>query len=159
MYLASTIPFLGFANVIRTQYLIPEEKDREYLISVIMGAVVNLGINWALIPSLGAVGATVGTIAAEITICVIQTFFVRKKLNVSMYLKESIPFLGIGGLMFSVVYCVGQLEESFQTLLLQVASGIIVYAVGCCIYFYIKRDAMFMRMFQIGKKDRGKIKL
>ena len=159
MYLASTIPFLGFANVIRTQYLIPEEKDREYLISVIMGAVVNLGINWTLIPSLGAVGAAVGTIAAEITVCVIQTFFVRKKLNVGTYLKESIPFLGIGSLMFSAVYCVGQLGESLQTLLLQVASGIIVYAVGCCIYFYIKRDAMFMRMFQIGKRRQGKIKL
>ena len=36
--LSITVPFISFANVIRTQYLIPMERDREYLISVFAGA-------------------------------------------------------------------------------------------------------------------------
>ena len=37
-----TILFISWANVIRTQYLIPKERDKEYINSVIMGAIVNL---------------------------------------------------------------------------------------------------------------------
>ena len=40
MGLSITIPFMSFANIIRTQFLIPSEKDKEYLSSVIGGAFV-----------------------------------------------------------------------------------------------------------------------
>ena len=46
--------------------LIPSEKDKEYLSSVIGGAVVNLIANTLLISKIGAIGATIGTILAEI---------------------------------------------------------------------------------------------
>ena len=39
MALSLTIPFMSFANVIRTQFLIPAERDKEYIISLIGGAV------------------------------------------------------------------------------------------------------------------------
>ena len=66
MGLSITIPFMSFANIIRTQFLIPSEKDKEYLSSVIGGAVVNLIANTLLISKIGAIGATIGTILAEI---------------------------------------------------------------------------------------------
>ena len=43
--LSITTIFISIANVIRTQYLIPREKDKSYIISVILGAIVNLIFN------------------------------------------------------------------------------------------------------------------
>lgn len=156
VYLAATIPFLSFANVIRTQYLIPAEKDREYLVSVIAGAVVNLCINWALIPHLGAVGAAIGTIAAEAAVCCIQTFYVRKRLNLRRYFRECVPFFLLGWLMFAVVFLLGRNGATVYTLLLQIVIGGILYVAGCCIVFLCKRDALFMGLLRMGKTALSK---
>ena len=48
--LAVTTIFISLANVVRTQYLIPTGKDKIYIISVIMGAVINLVMNGIFIP-------------------------------------------------------------------------------------------------------------
>ena len=40
MGLSLTIPFMSFANVIRTQYLIPTEKDREYTLGGVSGGII-----------------------------------------------------------------------------------------------------------------------
>ena len=148
IYLAATIPFLSFANVIRTQYLIPAGKDKEYLISVIAGAVVNLILNWALIPFLAAAGAAIGTIAAEMTVCGIQMWYVRKKLNLRAYTADCVPFFLLGCLMFVIVYCLGNIGISIQTLLLQMIAGGIIYILGCIICLCLKQDALFMGMYQ-----------
>lgn len=47
------------------QYLIPNHQDRIYIISMIMGAIVNVCLNAMLIPVVGAIGAAIGTIGAE----------------------------------------------------------------------------------------------
>ena len=43
--------FVAFANVIRTQYLIPYKYDEVYIQSVGLGALANLTINFCLIPT------------------------------------------------------------------------------------------------------------
>lgn len=47
--LSVTIIFLAWGIVIRTQYLIPNEKDKEYIISAFIGAYVNFILNIFLI--------------------------------------------------------------------------------------------------------------
>lgn len=78
MLLSTTIPFLAFANVLRTQYLIPKEMDKVYIKSVSLGAIVNLVFNFIFIPKLSRIGATIGNILAEISVMVYQTVAVRK---------------------------------------------------------------------------------
>ena len=67
-YLAISLIFLSWANVIRTQYLIPKERDKDYIISVILGAIVNLVMNIILIPRYASIGACYGTICAELIV-------------------------------------------------------------------------------------------
>mgnify|MGYP001693582180 CR=1 FL=1 len=81
MLLSSTIIFATVANVIRTNYLIPNEKDRIYVSSTIVGAVVNLILNLVFIKSLGAIGACIGTIAAESSVMIYQIIATRKNIN------------------------------------------------------------------------------
>ena len=81
-YLSVTIIFLSIANVIRTQYLIPKEKDGIYIKSVILGAIINFIINLLLIPRYYSIGACIGTIFAEFSV-----MFCLKKKMILVYLS------------------------------------------------------------------------
>jgi O-antigen/teichoic acid export membrane protein len=126
--LALTLPFLSWANVIRTQYLIPKGKDKEYILSLFGGAAINLIINAILIPKYMAWGAVIVTIAAEITVCLIQTLIVKKDLPIKMYLMEGSGFILIGLLMLVVTNFINQMEISSLTrLVLMIVVGILIY--------------------------------
>ncbi len=147
MGLAVTIPFISFANVIRTQYLIPNALDREYLSSVVAGAVVNVVINALLIKTYGAGGAVVGTIAAEGIVCIWQCWVVRKELPMRMLLRKAIPFLPMGVIMFWLVIMIGFKDGSnISTLVLQVIVGGLLYTVMCGAYFIKTKNEVVLRM-------------
>ena len=151
--LSITIPFVSFANVIRTQYLIPREKDREYMSSVIIGAVINLIINALLIPSMGAIGASIGTVVSEITVCFIQSFVVRNELTISKYIKSFLPFVLIGGAMYIVVYNIGQLlEPNIMTLIVQIIMGGIMYSLLSLVVFVKEKNQIILNLLYKIKK-------
>lgn len=155
MGLAVTVPFIAFANVIRTQYLIPNGNDREYLISVICGAVVNLAINTLLIPTMGAMGATIGTIAAEVSVCLIQAFAVRKELPLGKYVRSFLVFLPTGAVMWAVVYLLGQhLGRRISTLVVQVAVGVVLYGGVAAFYFIKTKNEVVLDLL---KKIKGRL--
>ena len=70
----------GITRVMGNQILIPLGKEKTLLHSVAAGAAANLVINALLIPGLGAVGAVLGTIAAETAVLIWQ--FVKVKQSV-----------------------------------------------------------------------------
>ncbi|MDE5885506.1 MAG: flippase [Oscillospiraceae bacterium] len=156
-YLSITIPVIAFANIIRTQYLIPNNKDKEYIISVIAGAVVNLICNVVFIPMLDAVGACIGTVAAEITVCGIQYFYVRKALPMKQYLKSFAVFVPAGIVMFAVVFFLGKNSTvNISTLLLQVLTGAAIYGIITVCYLYVIKDETFMNILSHLHLKKGK---
>ena len=92
--------FLAFANVIRTQYLLPRKKDKQFITSLFLGAAVNVSLNMILIPKYASIGASIGTLAAEIVVCVVQAAFVYKEANIGRNVVNSLPFIISGILMF-----------------------------------------------------------
>lgn len=88
--LAVTILFAGVANVVRTNYLIPRRKDKVYVTSTILGAVVNLILNFIFIPQFGVYGACIGTIAAELSVMLYQIIMTK---DVIRYKKVLIVFM------------------------------------------------------------------
>lgn len=92
--------FVAFASVIRTQFLIPNKMDKIYITSVITGAFVNLIFNLLFIPIYGSVGAAIGTLLAEATVCIYQVWNVRKHIPIAYYIKQCIPFIIIGIVMY-----------------------------------------------------------
>ena len=154
--LAVTVPFVTFANILRTQYLIPNARDKEYLLSVCAGAVVNVVLNRLLIPDMGAMGAVIGTVAAEVSVCVIQSVISRKELPVLRYALQTIPFLLSGALMFLVIYaiCIFSPFPASGTLMLHIISGAAIYAV-CAIAILIRRKDEFLTAL-LRKLRRGR---
>ncbi len=50
--------------------------------------------------------------------------------------------------MFMIVYCLGSIGVSIQTLLMQITVGGILYMVGSSIILFSKKDTMFMNLYQ-----------
>lgn len=137
-YLAITILFLAWGNVVRTQYLIPKEKDKEYIISAFLGAILNFVINLVFIPKFGAIGACIGTIIAEFFVMFYQTWVVRKELPLKEYIKNSIGFFIKSIIMFIIITGIGKYIECNRILkmILQIAIGTSIYALFNAEYIY-----------------------
>ncbi|MFZ7131020.1 MAG: flippase [Eubacteriales bacterium] len=131
--LSSTILIIGWANVIRTQYLIPYKKDKIYIISVSCGALFNFIINITLIPILGAMGAVLGTIVAELIVCVLQTWSVRGILNIRQIISKVVPYIFFGLLMYAVIRMIPILIKT-NPILYQILFGAIVYLLFTFVY-------------------------
>ena len=87
--LSITVFFISWANVVRTQYLMPLHHDKIYVESMIIGAVANFIINSMLIPKFAGVGAAIGTIVAEFTVMIVQMIGIRKELPIFLFCGKS----------------------------------------------------------------------
>ena len=139
------IPFFAFANVIRTQYLIPHNKAKTYIMAILAGAVLSVVINMLLIPHYQAMGAVVAVLLAEVCVCVVQVIAIRKELPVLQYIKKSTFFFIPGTIMFVSVRLMNALmSTSILTLALRIAVGAAVYLGISAIYLHIKKDELFV---------------
>ena len=151
--LGFSLVFVTWANIIRTQYLIPNQLDKPYVISTILGAVANLLVNLALIPQFGALGAMVGTIIAEATVFLAQLLFVRTEFPMLHYLRTTIPLFPLGGLMCAVVYAIGQyMGATIITLVIQILAGGAIYLIGAVIYLLCIKDEYLTRLLSTIKR-------
>lgn len=72
---------IGINSVTGTQYLITLKKHKIYTFSIIIGAILNLIMNYILIPKYYSVGAAIASVTAEFIIAIIQVIYVVKKLD------------------------------------------------------------------------------
>ncbi len=132
--LAMTLIMIGFANVIRTQVVLPQRRDGIFVRSVISGAVVNLIVNACLIPVWQSMGAVVGTLLAEGTVPLVQYLILRRELPYRRYMKIVGLYAIFGTGMLLCVRLMGRLlpRETWLTLGAQAGVGALVYA-GLCL--------------------------
>ncbi len=90
-----TLLFIGLTNILGIQILVPMGKEIWVLISVCSGAVVNLIVNALLIPTYGAIGSAIATVAAEFTVLLVQYFILRKEVT-SAFAAVQYWKLGLG---------------------------------------------------------------
>ena len=137
--------FISWANVIRTQYLIPNKKDSIYIVSVFLGAFVNVVVNLLLIPRFQAMGAAIGTFLAEAAVCIYQTYKVRSEIRVKRYLLQSLPLLISGIVMYMVVVNIPFFYSNLATLAIKVVVGGMIYVTLAGIYYLIGLKYIFKR--------------
>lgn len=95
-----TILFIGLSNITGLQVLTPLNKEKYVLISVVAGAVIDFAWNLLLIPRMGAAGAAIGTLLAEIAVLLVQWYAIRKVVHMRLVrVKEIVKIVGISGTM------------------------------------------------------------
>lgn len=126
--LSVVLIFSSWANVIRTQYLIPNEKDKSYIVSVSVGAIVNFISNSILIPRYAAVGAAIGTVLAEFSVMLVQTIAVVKELEIKKFVIYFIKFLISGFIMYIVIEVFQNvISNAYVLIVVQILVGIVIY--------------------------------
>lgn len=109
------ILLIGLTGVTGTQVLYPRGKERLVLLAATAAAVVSIGLNWILIPRMGAVGAAIACLCAEIVDFGLEAFFLWKFCPVRFPTGSAIKFilsgavmscflLGLGGFVGSPVF-------------------------------------------------------
>lgn len=147
------ILFIGISNVIGTQYLLPTKRQKEYTISVVCGAVINFILNFCLIFRLGAIGASIGTIVAELSVALVQIYYVRNDFNLRKIFKLMKNYIIASLIMFFVCLIIRNIvRKPYFSMALQVAIGGIVYLTS----LIILEDKF---VFEIIDRIRKKVKI
>ena len=145
--LGFSLIFVTWANVIRTQYLIPNKLDKPYVISSVIGALANLAVNIIHIPKFAGIGAMIGTIIAEFTVFFVQLILVRRSFPMSQYLQPVLFLFPIGMIMFAVVYWIGAyMGNTIITLIIQILVGGFLYLSGSMVYLKVIHDEFFEKL-------------
>lgn len=128
--LAITILFIGMSNVTGTQLLLPTKRQKEFTISVTIGAIVNFVLNWIFIYHYRAIGGAITTVISEILVAGIQLWFLRKEWDLKEILKLARNNVIAGVLMFIVAYGIGMvISNPILGIVLQMAAGVAVYGI------------------------------
>ncbi|MDD6072608.1 MAG: flippase [Clostridiales bacterium] len=91
---------IGTASVTGTAFMIPLKLQKEYTVSVVVGALVNLCVNYLLIPRIHSTGAAIATILAELSVLVIQLYCLHKYFHFMEAVRTCYKFLTAGMIMF-----------------------------------------------------------
>ena len=109
MMLSPILVIKGHSLVVRMQYLIPNQKEKIFIESVFWGAGINLIVNLVLIVRLGALGAAIGTMAAELVSCFWQYKKINKYISCSSVIYKSMVYVLFGVVMIIVVRIVARI--------------------------------------------------
>lgn len=145
---APVIVFISLTNLMGIQILYPMDKVRLVILSVSGGAVMNLLLNFLLIPSLGAVGAAVSTFIAELTVLLLQIVLGRKyyPFRISALINHKVIIAT--GVMGLAVYVSRMLTSEYLT---QLIAGL---SVGLCVYsatLWMLRDTVIIEIVDLVK--------
>lgn len=147
--LAPVLIIKSISSSLRTQYLIPYQMDNVYIRSVIAGAVINIIFNSLLIPRYGAMGAVIGTLAAEVIACFVQYFYIRKRISIGKTFLHCAVYVMIGLIMIATVRLIANTLNLglFVKLIIEIMVGATVYGSFCFAYWKITKNEMYKEVF------------
>lgn len=128
MTMAPIVLIIAVSNILGLQYITPSGQIRKSNKAIIIGAITNLIMNIILIPSMGAYGAIVASIIAELIITIMFVWYSRNFIKFSEIIKYIYKRLIASIIMFVLVLTIGKiLPVSVFTVIIQVVVGVVVY--------------------------------
>ena len=128
--LSVIVIFIAISNITGNQYLLSVKREKEYTISVIIGAIINFSLNYILIRYYKSYGAAIATVVAELFVTVVQLYFVRKDFKLRKVFSGPINYWIAGLVMFGTCYFLDtQLEHLLMSFIVEICFGTIIYFV------------------------------
>ena len=126
---------MGIENVIGTQYLLPTKRQKEYTISVFIGVIVNLILNFIFINLWNSIGASIATITSQLVVDSVQIYYVRHDIKWKPLIRIAVRYLVASLVMFGICNLVK----------LFVKTGVLSVVLQCVIGFAVySRNAYFI---------------
>lgn len=149
-WIMPTLLFIGLSNVLGIQILVPLNREKVVLWSIIAGAAVDVVLNVALIPQYGASGAAAATSVAELVVLAVQFFVLGKEATgafAAVSFGKLLPALAVGIAAASWVLLMQW--GSFVTLLL---SGILFFGSYLAMLLALKEEMVKQLLMQLLKR-------
>ena len=149
-WIMPTLLFIGLSNVLGIQILVPLNRERVVLWSIIAGAAVDVVLNVVLIPQYGASGAAAATSVAELVVLAVQFFVLGKEATgafAAVSFGKLLPALVVGIAAASWVLLMQW--GSFVTLLL---SGILFFGSYLAMLLVLKEEMVRQLLMQLLKR-------
>lgn len=128
------ILLIGLSNITGMQYLLPAKRQKEYTISVIIGAVINAILNVILIKILGAKGASIASVIAELMVLIIQLYYMKAFIPIRQLLKIGKRYATLSLIMGIISYIIGLgIQNNILSIAIQIVTGGIIYIIGLII--------------------------
>ena len=154
--LSPIIVLYGWNNVLRMQYIIPNNLNSIYIKSTIAGATVNLLFNWFFIPRYGAMGATVGTIAAQCTISLFYIILLRGKVQFGKFIRNNLFVVLSGFVMFIIITLIENIHRTtLFWLIIDILVGSITYIILILLIGNRRSNHLISKLERIILKRRG----
>lgn len=125
--------FSGFSEIFGNQLFIATGRERYTTIATTIAAIINLCLNFILIPQLGAIGASITTLVAEFIVVFVLAIYAGKSKSISLkkIMVMSKNYIIAGVCMYLIISLVHSLFTN------GIISFFIITMIGGCIYFGI----------------------
>lgn len=150
-----TLVFIGLTNIMGIQILVPTGREKQVLFSEIVGAVVNVVANSLLIPQMGAAGAAIGTVLAELAVLVVQIIALGREILPAL---AKLPYLRVWMALSAAAASTGWLlGSSLHPLVVLVASAVLFFASYGVLLLLLGEPMVREIWSQVWEKTVGKV--
>lgn len=141
--------FSAIANLTGLQILIPMNREKVYLAGVLCGAGVDFVLNLILIPKIGATGAAIGTLVAEMVGVLIQVIYLRKFLAKCMDWKNILHVAIASAGAFAFVWALDGVLSVSNPFVILLIGGVGFFGVYGGVLLLQKNEMAYMIMEQV----------
>ena len=98
------IMFIGWMNILGYQVLVVRNKNKEFMLSTTIPAIVSVAVNIAVIPFFGYIGASITSVVVEFLVFAIQWYYSRNIINKNLLFNKDLAKIICSSLvMFGIV--------------------------------------------------------
>lgn len=135
---------IAWSTITGIQTLIPLKRNKEFTLSVTLGAAINFMLNIVFIKYFKAMGAAFATVIAEIVVTTTQLYFIRDIIKPIVLVKKTIVFLCSSLIMYVITRVIGYyMGDGITTTITQVIIGAVSYLGLVVLLFRIYYESIY----------------
>ena len=120
------IMFIGWTNILGYQVLVGRNKNKEFMLSTTIPAIVSVAVNIAVIPFFGYIGASITSVVVETLVFAIQWYYSRNIINKNLLFNKD-----LAKIILSSLVMFGAVMLCKMTIALEGVTGLVTYlAIG-----------------------------
>lgn len=145
---------ISWSNILGIQVMLPMKREKEFTISVTIGAITNFILNLMLIFNYKSLGTTIASVAAEFAVTFAQLYFLRDIISLRNVVGTTYkPLIGSIAMFVVINICSKGLPVNVFGTFIQIGVGVIIYGIT----MIILRDETVKFLFdEINEKFLGR---
>lgn len=144
---------IGLSNITGLQLLVPIGRQKEYTISVTIGAISNLILNIFFIKTMQSVGAAIASVISEIVVFAIQYYYIKDIIKLEKIIKIFLKYCLCGIVMLVVLLI---MERNMKISIINTIIQIIIGAVVYFVMLFVIKDKFLIENFNVFKRGKNK---